>query len=55
MVLVCDHCHYEFESALSVDQCPDCGKKDYIRPAAAEEAEAFYRRKLENVWDTAAG
>ena len=55
MVQICNHCHYEFEAVIPVTQCPDCGKTDCIRPATAEETEAFHQRKLEDVWDTAAG
>lgn len=50
MVQVCERCHYEFERMVKVNQCPDCGKRDGIRPATDEEAEAYRRRKQENVW-----
>lgn len=50
MVFVCDHCHYEFQRISKAVQCPDCGKKGHIRTATAAEAEAFQRRKQENVW-----
>lgn len=54
MVFVCDHCHFEIERTIKPCQCPDCGKVGYIRPATAEEGQAFQARKLEDVWHDAA-
>ena len=50
MVLVCDHCHFEFEAVAKPCQCPDCGKLDCVRTATAEESLSFQARKLEDVW-----
>lgn len=50
MVLVCEHCHYEFERLVKTAQCPDCGKKGQIRGATPEECKAFQARKQEDVW-----
>lgn len=49
-VFVCDHCHFELETAAKPCQCPDCGKLGHIRTATAEESRAFQARKLEDVW-----
>lgn len=50
MLLICEHCHYEFERVAKTAQCPDCGKKDRIRTATEEETKAFQCRRAEDVW-----
>lgn len=50
MVFVCEHCHFELESAAKPCQCPDCGKLNRIRTATLSESKEFQARKLEDVW-----
>ena len=44
MVYCCDHCHFIFKRAGTVEACPDCGKSS-VREATAEEREEFLQRQ----------
>mgnify|MGYP003292142584 CR=1 FL=1 len=43
---ICDKCHYQFESELDTNQCPDCGKHK-VREATEAEIKEYLNTKAD--------
>lgn len=46
MIYVCEKCHFTFERAGKVEDCPDCGRMS-VRQANEEEIKKYLEIKAE--------
>ena len=42
-ICTCENCRFTFRYPLLPLACPDCGKKDAVRPATEKELEDYYK------------